>query len=135
MESDGFSAAADLLHLSGRGQGLRCVLHESFPTSWVFPPDTTAFNVEEQGSTGTIVTAVSETPSRRSSSFLNNEEVDAGFEITEGETEEDDAEANWTTEDYRGRWTIRESAGCPGETVVQEVRRTPELIGRLAARQ
>ncbi len=92
---------------------------DSFPTSWVFPPDTTAYHVEERGATGTIVTAVSEAPFDEVLAFLNNDEVDAGFEISEGETEEDDAEANWTSDDYRGRWTIRKSPDCPGETVIQ----------------
>ena len=91
----------------------------SFPAAWVFPPDTTVYHVEEQGSTGTIVTAVSEAPFDDILDFLNQEEVDAGFTITDGETEEDDAEANWTSEDHRGRWTIRKSADCPGETVIQ----------------
>jgi hypothetical protein len=92
---------------------------DSFPTDWVFPPDTTAYHVEERSSAGTIVTAVSEAPFDDILDFLNHDEVDAGFEITEGETEENDAEANWTAEGYRGRWTIRKSADCPGETVIQ----------------
>jgi len=45
--------------------------------------------------------------------------VDAGFRVTNGETEEHDAEANWTSGDQEGRWAIRESADCPGETVIQ----------------
>jgi hypothetical protein len=92
---------------------------DSFPAAWTFPPDTTAYHVEELGSTGTVVTAVSEAPFDDVLDFLNQDAVDAGFEITEGETEEDDAEANWTSEEFRGRWTIRRSADCPGETVIQ----------------
>jgi len=90
-----------------------------FPSAWLFPPETTVFDVEERPSAGTIVTAVSTLPFQDVLTFLNEDEVDAGFAITDGETEEDDAEANWTSEDHRGRWTIRKSAECPGETVVQ----------------
>jgi hypothetical protein len=39
--------------------------------------------------------------------------------VTSGETEEDDAEANWAGNGYVGRWAIKKSATCPGETVVQ----------------
>jgi hypothetical protein len=90
-----------------------------FPSEWLFPPETTVFHVEERPATGTIVTAVSEAPFDEVLSFLNHEEVAAGFEITDGETEEDDAEANWTSGEHRGRWTIRKSSDCPGQTVIQ----------------
>jgi hypothetical protein len=33
--------------------------------------------------------------------------------------EEHDAEANWKSGEQTGRWVIRESAQCPGETVIQ----------------
>ena len=55
----------------------------------------------------------------RSCDYLNEDAVAAGFEITDGETEEHDAEANWTAGEHDGRWAIRESGTCPGETVIQ----------------
>ncbi len=90
-----------------------------FPPDWAFPPETTAYDVEEVAEVGTIVTAVSEAPFDDVLDFLNRDAVDAGFEITEGETEEDDAEANWTSADWSGRWTMRRSTDCPGEIVLQ----------------
>jgi hypothetical protein len=90
-----------------------------FPTEWSFPPRTTVYHREDREGTGVILTAVSEAPFDAILHFLNTDEVAAGFAITDGETEENDAEANWTSDGYTGRWTIRKSATCPGETVVQ----------------
>jgi hypothetical protein len=92
---------------------------EGFPEDWTFPPRTTAFSYEDAGEAGVVVTAVSSAPFERVLAYLNEDAVDAGFEITDGETEEHDAEASWTAGRYDGRWTIRESGTCPGETVIQ----------------
>ena len=90
-----------------------------FPSAWTFPPQTTVYDREDREGTGVILTAVSEAPFQDILDFLNKDEVRAGFKITSGETEDDDAEANWTSADYTGRWTIRKSDTCPGETVLQ----------------
>ena len=92
---------------------------EGFPEAWEFPADTTVYDVEHRDETGVIVTAVSSAPFQTILDYLNHEAVDNGFEITEGETEEHDAEANWRSDEQTGRWAIRESADCPGETVIQ----------------
>ena len=92
---------------------------EGFPEAWAFPAETTVYDVEDRGETGVIVTGISSAPFQDILDFLNHDAVDAGFEITEGETEEHDAEANWESDDRSGRWAIRESADCPGETVIQ----------------
>ena len=92
---------------------------DGFPDAWPFPPQTTVYNVEDRGETGVIVTGISSLPFKQILDFLNHDAVDAGFEVTSGETEEHDAEANWSSGDQQGRWAIRESADCPGETVVQ----------------
>ena len=92
---------------------------DGFPDAWTFPPQTTVYDVEDREGTGVIVTGISSLPFRQILDYLNHDAVDAGFEITEGETEEHDAEANWASGDQQGRWAIRESADCPGETVIQ----------------
>jgi hypothetical protein len=92
---------------------------DGFPEQWRFPPRTTAFAYEDAGAAGVVVTAVSATPFRDVLDFLNHDAVQAGFRITDGETEEHDAEASWTGGQHDGRWTIRESGSCPGETVIQ----------------
>ncbi len=98
---------------------------DGFPDAFVFPPQTTVYNVEDRGEVGVIVTAVSATPFKDILDFLNHDEVDAGFKITSGETEEHDAEANWRTDGQTGRWGIRESASCEGETVIQVLASPP----------
>lgn len=90
-----------------------------FPDAFVFPPETVVYDVEDRDGTGVIVTAVTTTPFQEVLDFLNKDEVAAGFAITNGETEEHDAEANWKSGDQIGRWAIRESGQCPGETVIQ----------------
>jgi hypothetical protein len=90
-----------------------------FPDGWPFPAQTTVYDVEDRGDQGTIVTAISTAPFQQILDFLNHDVVAAGFRIESGETEKHDAEAEWVGNGHRGRWAIRESAQCPGETVVQ----------------
>ncbi|MGN6577799.1 MAG: hypothetical protein ACTHKG_19170 [Nocardioides sp.] len=92
---------------------------DGFPEDWPFPPQTTVFHTEDRGADGTIVTAVSSAPFQDVLAFLNGPVADAGFEVEKGETEEHDAEAEWSGGGFRGRWAIRESAQCSGETVIQ----------------
>ena len=90
-----------------------------FPDSWPFPGGSTVYDVEDRGDQGTIVTAISTAPFQQILDYLNHQVVSAGFRIESGETEKHDAEAEWVGNGHRGRWAIRESATCPGETVVQ----------------
>lgn len=92
---------------------------DGFPTDWPFPSQTTVYHAEDRGAEGTIVTAVSSADFKQILDFMNHQVVDAGFAIEKGETEEHDAEAEWRGNGFRGRWAIRESADCPGETVIQ----------------
>jgi len=90
-----------------------------FPDAWPFPSGTTVYDVEDRGAQGTIVTAISTAPFTSILGFLNHDVVARGFRVESGETEEHDAEAEWEGNGHRGRWAIRESASCPGETVIQ----------------
>jgi len=92
---------------------------DGFPADWPFPPETTVYHAEDRGSDGTIVTGVSSAAFQAVLDFMNHEVVDAGFGIEKGETEAHDAEAEWKGNGFRGRWAIKESADCPGETVIQ----------------
>ena len=92
---------------------------DGFPDDWPFPPETTVYHAEDRGQDGTIVTAISSTEFKSILDFMNHDVVDAGFGVEKGETEEHDAEAEWKGNQFRGRWAIRESAQCPGETVIQ----------------
>ena len=92
---------------------------DGFPDDWPFPPETTVYHAEHRGRDGTIVTAISSAEFKTILDFMNHDVEDAGFAVQKGETEEHDAEAEWKGNKFRGRWAIRESAQCPGETVIQ----------------
>jgi len=111
--------AADRSTCAADAKALATPYGGQFPDSWPFPSGTTVYNVEDRGSQGTILTAISTAPFATILDFLNHDVVAAGFKIESGETEEHDAEAEWEGNGHRGRWAIRESAQCPGETVIQ----------------
>jgi hypothetical protein len=115
----GLGTAADRRTCRADAKPLARPYGRGFPERWQFPPRTTAFSYEDAGKAGVVVTAVTATPFRAVLDYLNHDAVASGFKITAGETEEHDAEANWTAGHHDGRWTIRESATCPGETVIQ----------------
>jgi hypothetical protein len=89
-----------------------------YPTDFPLPDGTVVYHVEDRGSDGVVATGVTKAAFPKVLAALNAAKS-AGYEVTEGETEDHDAEANWTGNGYTGRWAIRESAGCPGETVIQ----------------
>jgi len=99
------------------------VSSSAFPSAFPMPPRTTVYHVEDRGADGTIVTAISSLPFDRILSFMNHDVVSAGFRHVSGETEEHDAEANWVgngaARGYHGRWAIRVSGSCSGQTVIQ----------------
>jgi hypothetical protein len=119
--NSGSSAAADLTTCKDHAKPVDKPEGGAFPGDWPFPPQTVVFHTEDRGSSGTIVSAVTSTSFKEVLAFMNHQVVKAGFEVESGETEEHDAEAEWEGNGHRGRWAIRESASCPGETVVQVV--------------
>jgi hypothetical protein len=115
----GLEQAADRTTCAADAKAVATPYGGQFPGGWPFPPGTTVYDVEDRGAQGTIVTAISTAPFRTILDFLNGDVVRAGFRVESGETEEHDAEAEWAGQGHRGRWAIRESASCPGETVIQ----------------
>ncbi|HET8559258.1 MAG TPA: hypothetical protein VFL69_01945 [Marmoricola sp.] len=90
-----------------------------FPAHFPFPPRTVVYHAEDRGQDGVVVTGVSTLPFKEVLASFNGPAQRAGYKVTDGETEEHDAEADWAGNGYRGRWAIRESADCAGQTVVQ----------------
>ena len=111
--------AADESVCTAEAEPVKDLSGATFPEDWPFPPKTVVYDLEDRGESGTIVTAVTATPFQDVLDFMNNDVVDAGFEIESGETEERDAEAEWRSAQYHGRWAIRMSATCDGETTIQ----------------
>ena len=116
---EGFSAAADLNTCSKDAKAASKPYGSSFPKQWPFPQQSVVFNAEDRAGAGTIASAVSSAPFKDVLAFMNKDVVRAGFTIKDGETEAHDAEAEWTGNGFHGRWAIRESASCPGDTVIQ----------------
>ena len=113
------SAAADLSTCRGDATAAATPYGDGFPADWPFPPRTVVFHAEHRKGGATIVTAVSSSGFKDILAFMNRRVVGAGFATQKGETEERDAEAEWRGNGFRGRWAIRESASCRGETVIQ----------------
>jgi len=112
-------SAADLTTCLADATAAPTPYPDGFPAHWPFPPDTTVFAAEDRGDDGIVVSAVTGGSLDEVLDFLNGDVVDAGYQVTSGETEEHDAEAGWSGNDHHGRWAIRESAACPGEVTLQ----------------
>jgi hypothetical protein len=117
-DEEEFSAAADRSTCLADASPVDS-LPDGYPADFPKPPQTIVYAAEDRGEEGVVVTGVTDLPFTDVLDALNGPAQDAGFTVTSGETEEHDAEANWSGNGYRGRWAIRESATCPGETVVQ----------------
>lgn len=90
------------------------------PADLPLPPDTVIYGVDDRGDTGVVLTGVSASPLDTVREYFNTRWPQAGYTLLEGETEELDAESNWDSTDYTGRWAIQDiSADCPGETGIQ----------------
>jgi len=117
-DEEEFSAAADRSTCLADAQQVDD-FPDGYPADFPMPPQTVVYDAEDRGEEGVVITGVTDLAFTDVLAALNGPAQDAGFTVTNGETEEHDAEANWAGNGYRGRWAIRESATCPGETVVQ----------------
>jgi hypothetical protein len=85
-------------------------LPEDFPAP--LPPGSVVVAVQEREGGRTVVTAVVPQAEPDVLAGLQTAYADAGLTLTEGETEERDAESNFTGDAVTGRWGIRELADC-----------------------
>jgi hypothetical protein len=116
---DGLEKVADAETCAEDAEPVDPPYGDGFPTDWPFPPGTVVYDVEDRGDAGTVVSAISTEAFSGVLDFMNTDVVHAGFRIESGETEEHDAEAEWRGGDFHGRWAIRASATCPGESTIQ----------------
>lgn len=116
-DADRFTAAADTSTCIADASEVRS-FPDGYPQDFPMPHGTVVFHVEDRGADGVIATGITSAPFDDVLQAMNNA-TRAGFRVTSGETEEDDAEANWTGNGYVGRWAIKRSASCPGETQIQ----------------
>lgn len=94
-----------------------------FPSTFPLPPGTTLTSSSNRGSGGIVITGVTSTPFKTVLAALQKGLPRKGFTATEGEVEPHDAESNWSSATYVGRWAIREIPQCPGDTAVNVVAR------------
>ncbi|GAB4012189.1 hypothetical protein [Nocardioides ultimimeridianus] len=118
-DAQSLGTAADLATCYADATAAATPYPAGFPPAYPFPQRSVVFHAEDRGGDGTVVTAISKLPFKDVLAFLNGPVATAGFTVTGGETEEHDAEAEWSGNGFHGRWAIRESATCPGETTIQ----------------
>jgi hypothetical protein len=116
-DAGGFSAAADTSICVADATQV-ATTPDGFAADFPLPRGTVLFHVEDRGADGVIATGVTATGFDDVLAAMNAAQ-ERGFRVTSGETEEDDAEASWTGNGFVGRWAIKKSASCPGETIVQ----------------
>ena len=98
-------------------------LPAGFPSDFPMPPGTIVYAADDRGKDGIVVTGVTETPFKSVLAALQQDLPAHGYTPEEGETEPHDAESNWHSAGYTGRWAIREIPQCSGQTLVNVVAR------------
>ena len=118
------SKAEKQLRTGGKAPTFVCIdkatekpLPAGFPTTFALPDGSVVIGSEKRSDGRVIVYAVS--PHDVKSTLHSMQQIPAaGFKLTEGEVEENDAESNWTGNGYLGRWAIREMPDCTNQTSV-----------------
>ena len=116
------SDSADAANLPSCMQSLEAVTLPSdgtFPKDWPFPKGTVITDTEDVPGGGLAVTALVGAEFDEVLPFMQKDLEAAGFVATNGEAEEDDAEATWSGNGYAGTWAIRASDDCEGTTLLQ----------------
>lgn len=98
-------------------------LPSGFPADFPMPRATIITSVDDRGDGGIVVMGVTPTAFKDVLAALQTGLPAKGFTAEDGETEPHDAESDWTSSDYDGRWAIRELPQCNGDTAVSVVAR------------
>jgi hypothetical protein len=92
-------------------------LPAGFPATFALPNGSVVIGSEIRSGGRVIVYAVSRHDVK--STLHSMQQIPAaGFKLTEGEVEHDDAESNWKGNGYIGRWAIRQMPDCTDQTSV-----------------
>jgi hypothetical protein len=76
---------------------------------------------QDRGSSGLVVSGVTDQGFHETLQALQRQLPAAGYRLSAGEVEADDAESDFASSTYQGRWAIRELPGCDEDTAVQVV--------------
>lgn len=117
-QEKGFEKAADQTTCVADAKAVD-KLPSGFPAEFPFPQGAVVYHAEDRDKVGVIVSAITSSSLKDVLAALNGPAQQAGLKVTNGETEDHDAEANWTGNGFRGRWAIKDSATCKGEVSIQ----------------
>jgi hypothetical protein len=99
-------------------------LPAGFPSGFPLPAGTIVYKVDDRGADeGIVVTGVTSTPFKTVLKSLQSELPAKGFRADNGEVEPHDAESDWASSAFEGRWAIREVPQCDGDTLINVVAR------------
>jgi hypothetical protein len=109
------------------GADTTIALPEGFPSGFPLPPGTVITSKEERSGGRLIInTVVPALDVKGVAEFFEQALPKAGFQITEGESEPGEAEANYEGNGYQGRWKVNTIAGCTGAVTLQVLAGKPE---------
>jgi len=94
-----------------------------FPAAFPLPQGMVVTSAEDRGTSGLVVQGVTATAFKDVLKGLQADLPAKGFTPKNGETEPHDAESDWSSADYDGRWAIRELSQCGNQTLVSVVAR------------
>jgi hypothetical protein len=94
-----------------------------FPAAFPLPAGTVVTSAEDRGTSGLVIGGVTTTAFKDVLKGLQTDLPVKGFTPKNGETEPHDAESDWSSADYDGRWAIRELSQCGNQTLVSVVAR------------
>jgi len=95
----------------------------AFPAAFPLPAGMVVTSAEDRGSGGLVVQGVTATAYQDVLKGLQADLPAKGFTPKNGETEPHDAESDWSSAEFDGRWAIREVDQCGGQTLVSVVAR------------
>jgi len=98
-------------------------LPTGFPAAFPLPAGMVATSAEDRGTSGLVVQGVTPTAFKDVLKGLQTDLPAKGFTPKNGETEPHDAESDWSSAEYDGRWAIRELSQCGSQTLVSVVAR------------
>ena len=98
-------------------------LPTGFPASFPLPVGTVVTSAEDRGTGGLVIGGVTAAGFKDVLKALQTDLPAKGFTPKNGETEPRDAESDWSSAEFDGRWAIRELTQCGNQTLVSVVAR------------
>ncbi|MGW2722686.1 hypothetical protein [Streptomyces sp. NPDC001492] len=89
-------------------------LPKDFPANLPMPDGALVTSVERRSGERLVVATVVRSGFDRTLAFLQKQLPEAGYTLKDGEVEEDDAESNFSSAAFDGRWTLRKMPDCGG---------------------